>query len=152
MSYKWTGWKPIGKGLAQDPYIHWSLKGPGEDRVKKADEADVRDGDIVVQTLTKRAQKVLGWKHFADLDKIVVPKLALNPATGGKIVVKQPNRANMPSGTDADLSTAIAEDTVIAGVIDVGMPLGHRRLRLANGKTRILSAWQMIGNWDLNPY
>ena len=40
----------------------------------------------------------------------------------------------------------VPEDTVIAGVVDVGIPLGHHATRLPNGKTRILAAWQQTAN------
>lgn len=34
------------------------------------------------------------------------------------------------------------EGTVIVGIIDVGIALGHRRFRDENGKTRFIAAWQ----------
>lgn len=37
---------------------------------------------------------------------------------------------------------SLADDTVIMGVIDTGIALGHRRTRFPDGTTRILSAWQ----------
>lgn len=41
-----------------------------------------------------------------------------------------------------DIEKEIDQETVIVGVIDTGIALGHRRTRLANGRTRILAAWQ----------
>ncbi|NOR61886.1 MAG: hypothetical protein GQ535_05230 [Rhodobacteraceae bacterium] len=46
-------------------------------------------------------------------------------------------------------TTPLEADTIIAGVIDVGIPLGHNRWRFSDGKTRVLSAWQMMAPWDL---
>lgn len=37
----------------------------------------------------------------------------------------------------------LADDDVILGVIDSGIPLGHSRLRDKQGKSRVLTAWQM---------
>ena len=56
-------------------------------------------------------------------------------------------RALMPGGSASlprDMSTP--RDAVIMGVLDVGVPLGHRRTRLASGKTRILAAWQQTAS------
>lgn len=151
MTYKWTEWEKISKQQLRDPYIHWSVEGPGEDRINEQDETDLQEKDFVLQTLPGRPAAGDRWVYFKNLDQIAVPKLALNPDANGEIAVKRPDPDNLPSGEDSDTSTPIADNTVIAGVIDVGMPLGHRRLRFANGRTRILSAWQMVGNWNLNP-
>lgn len=43
---------------------------------------------------------------------------------------------------DPNSLPCLAKDSVIAGVIDRGIPLGHDRHRLASGGSRILSAWQ----------
>ncbi|NVK98826.1 hypothetical protein KQ247_12400 [Ruegeria pomeroyi] len=147
MTYTWTNWDKPKDDI--DPYIHWATVGPGEDQIKREDESDLRDGDNVLKFIPQRFLPDDTWYHFKHLDQIVVPTLALNP--DGDVGVKQPEQANLPSGEDGTLSTVIDPKTIIAGVIDVGMPLGHRRLRFADGKTRILSAWQMIGNWSLNP-
>ncbi|MFD1343976.1 hypothetical protein [Litorisediminicola beolgyonensis] len=58
----------------------------------------------------------------------------------------------MPDATEAlPPELEIDEDTVITGIIDVGLPLGHRRTRLDSGKTRVLAAWQQTASrTDLN--
>ncbi|MDJ0637684.1 MAG: hypothetical protein QNJ20_02530 [Paracoccaceae bacterium] len=149
MTYRWTKWKRVKNDL--DPYIDWSLKGPGEDRIGflPGDPTVPRDGDYYLQTIP---QQIFGddrWIVFEELDQIVVPKVALNPTTGGEVIPKPPVKSELPSGKSGTNSTKIRKDTIIAGVVDVGMPLGHRRLRFADGKTRVLSAWQMVGDWDL---
>jgi hypothetical protein len=50
-------------------------------------------------------------------------------------------------GPDADGKGGLPDDTVIVGVIDCDIPLGHARFRDDNGKSRILAAWQMLAPW-----
>lgn len=59
----------------------------------------------------------------------------------------------LPAELEFDLETddlkddlKIDKDTVIVGVLDVGIPLGHRETRLPDGSTRILAAWQQTAN------
>ncbi|MGR3514350.1 MAG: hypothetical protein ACU0GG_16440 [Paracoccaceae bacterium] len=42
----------------------------------------------------------------------------------------------------------IPENAVIVGVIDTGIALAHRRLRRANGQTRIISSWQQTSEFN----
>lgn len=48
---------------------------------------------------------------------------------------------------DLDSISPVAADTVILGIIDTGIPIGHRRFRLENGKTRFLAAWQQTATY-----
>ena len=149
MNYKWTDWERIKDDL--DPYIHWSLdENPGEDRIFSDNFDKLRDGDNVLQKTSLRLLDDDHWSIFKGLNQIVVPFLARNPHTKGDLEPQRPVIDMLPSGENGDLSTKIGKDTIIAGVIDVGMPLGHKRLRFKNGKTRLLSAWQMVGNWTLS--
>lgn len=147
MAYEWTEWV---KRDDLDPYIDWSLNGPGEDRIV-ADPLIAKDGEFFVQRAEIQfLPQAEPWPIFNGLDQIVIPALARNQKLGtGPIKAMRPNCNEIPDGDTGPYSTEIHEDTIIAGVIDVGMPLGHRRLRFADGKTRVLAAWQMIGNWDL---
>ncbi len=46
----------------------------------------------------------------------------------------------------------LPEDSVVVGLIDVGLPLGHRSTRMADGTTRVLAAWQQTAaRRHLNP-
>lgn len=38
-------------------------------------------------------------------------------------------------------------DTVVLGIVDTGIPLGHPRLRMADGRTRVLAAWQQTATF-----
>ncbi len=56
------------------------------------------------------------------------------------------------STTPLPESLKTTPDTVIMGIIDVGIPLGHRHSRFKDGTTRFLGAWQMSADRrDLNP-
>ena len=145
MKYEWTDWEEVNGD--RDPYIHWSEKGPGEVRIVNQDDA--RDGDNILLTNVRSGLGSEDWNVIKNLDQIVVPKAALNENAPGNHEPRLPERSKLPLGIDGEHSTAIRQDTIIAGVVDVGMPLGHKRLRFPNGKTRLLSAWQMIGNWSL---
>jgi hypothetical protein len=46
-----------------------------------------------------------------------------------------------------DLPNDLPADTVLTGIIDTGIPLGHRRTRRRDGSTRILSAWQQTATF-----
>ncbi|MEM8577747.1 MAG: S8 family serine peptidase [Pseudomonadota bacterium] len=68
-----------------------------------------------------------------------IPSDVLNDVDGNRAradFVSQAVRDKLPKVEDPE--------TVIVGIVDVGMPLGHRRLRAADGSTRILSAWQQM--------
>ncbi|MBO9451948.1 S8 family serine peptidase [Tropicibacter sp. R16_0] len=46
----------------------------------------------------------------------------------------------LPPADTFDYPT-VDDDAVIIGIIDVGLALGHRRFRLADGRTRVLGTW-----------
>lgn len=48
-----------------------------------------------------------------------------------------------------DPSTHLDKNTIIVGVIDSDIPLGHHRFRHKDGTTRILAAWQTLAEWGV---
>lgn len=40
------------------------------------------------------------------------------------------------------------KDTVIVGIVDAGIAIGHRRLRMDDGSTRFLASWQQSATFD----
>ncbi|NKB27965.1 MAG: hypothetical protein GKR99_10570 [Rhodobacteraceae bacterium] len=55
-------------------------------------------------------------------------------------------------GASPDPAFDLPANSAIVGVIDVGIPLGHRRTQMTPAKTRILAAWQQgAERSDLNP-
>lgn len=147
----WTKWEkvPCVPGLDAgeeekcrqlDPYIHWSLFGAGEHDIG-TDPTAVPVGRFQL-AVSSNEFKFSSRTTFGTLyDPLPIPTHALNkhnlifPA-------KRPKPNKLPDKGD------VPNDTVVAGVIDIGMPLGHWRTRKKNGETRFLSAWQMLANFD----
>ncbi|WGH79593.1 S8/S53 family peptidase [Jannaschia ovalis] len=80
---------------------------------------------------------------YSELDvQVPIPGHALN--------------TDWESGTDwltlaMEAIPPLDADTVILGIIDTGIPLGHRRFRLADGGTRVLASWQQSATWQSGP-
>ena len=75
-----------------------------------------------------------------------VPEYALSgvQAANGELTpsfIDEPDLEQLPE---------IGLDSIIVGVIDLGIPLGHNRFRDEHGKTRILAAWQQLAEWRGN--
>lgn len=125
------------------PYVHWSALGPGEDDIGPPRE-DMDDLSALVLRKVDRDRRAKDptkrpwFKDFKSLeDPLPIPRHAspLCKMSAHKL----PKTKNLPVVVDPE--------TLIAGVIDVGMPLGHRSTRDEDGKTRVLAAWQMLGEY-----
>lgn len=46
----------------------------------------------------------------------------------------------------------VPKDTVLIGIVDTGIPLGHRRSRTKSGKTRFISSWQQSARFTGQEY
>ncbi|MEP5730832.1 MAG: hypothetical protein ABJL67_15850 [Sulfitobacter sp.] len=153
----WGDWRPYDLSPGVTPYLDWSITGSGDDTIKLFD-GNPKAEDLVLQPRVEAIRRGAAPSNgkgnwvFAGLDTALpVPMFALNPtfssmapgATIPTIAIAAGRREGVESKPE------LSDETVIAGVIDVGMPLGHDRWRLKNGKTRILSAWQMVAPWDL---
>lgn len=74
-----------------------------------------------------------------------VPESAANPGFPGHI-------DGAPGWLPDDAAYPTVEaNTLIAGVIDVDIGLGHRRFRRADGTTRVLASWQQGAPWGGGP-
>lgn len=152
MSADWSAWQ----GFDGPPYLHWSLEGPGEDLIV----GDTTEGREDVELLLQGAPTSLNADQSSILaapvapsvgpgDTVPVPVFAANAAFGDYLETSEtwlPDDASLPGGV-TDAGPDIPDDTVIVGVIDVGIPLGHNRFRNPDGSTRILAAWQMLAEW-----
>ena len=144
---KWSDWIEIEAPDPADPYIHWSSHGPGEDKVRMPGDKKVGDGLVFRQFATPAKPKC---PMLGGLDEpMAVPAQAVNPGLKPDRPVYHPPQESDLSPAEPGMETDIPKDAIIAGVIDVGIPLGHTRWRFADGKTRLLAAWQMAGRWDL---
>jgi len=70
-----------------------------------------------------------------EYGKITVPKFMSNKGPYETFLKSQGSQV-------PDDLPALPLDTVIVGVVDTGIALGHRATRLADGTTRIVAAWQ----------
>ena len=129
-----------------NPYVHWAVLGPGEDDIGALEDKSTGKDASFLRLLPPpevdpKIEEKPWFKSFVGLfDDLPIPSFAApKPEEGRSNGQVQPPDKKLP--IDDQLK-------VIAGVIDVGMPLGHRSTRLASGNSRILSAWQMLGNYD----
>ncbi len=165
MTLEWSTWKKVDnfgsflsksggiREIAQDqgrrqlpPYVHWSALGPGEDEIRP--EGDLTQNErlsaLLLQAFGSGATEEMEWfRDFEGLrDPLPIPQHATAKNEIGLHKVPEPSR--LPVVDD--------EETVIAAIIDVGIPLGHWRTRRMDnaqmGETRILAAWQMLGEFQ----
>lgn len=141
------GWRttaPDEPGLS--PYIDWwREKNPDATRAaefgslimaeRSSRGASVASGDLAPQWLQVPAMRTQVIERHGDLPKFF----------DESINTDYPIAQITPEGwlPPADLLPAVAQDTVIVGVIDTDIALGNARFRDANGHSRILAAWQM---------
>ena len=153
MGLQWSKWRSLGTA---SPYLDWW------DATKRepfaTDNADeTASGRLVLQaarSTIEPKQSVLADspERFRPLDdQVPIPDFAKNKdfekhieQTGDWL----PAYDDLPGGTDADGNPILADDTIIVGVIDTGIPLGHNRFRNRDGTTRILAAWQQLAAWS----
>ncbi len=148
MADLWSSWKDDGfKDVT--PYVHWWKAVDGKDlfgpsavlfEILRIKPFDVPRGEAETE------DKLDGRKTAKPL-----PGYATEvPVPAGSINQDWPTVKDwLP--TDKDLPHDIPEDTVIVGIIDTGIALGHRRFRRADGRTRFISAWQQTATYDQGP-
>ncbi|MBX3529118.1 MAG: hypothetical protein KF849_00820 [Rhizobiaceae bacterium] len=90
------------------------------------------------------------WRKSAA--PLPIPAFAKRPADRDPVDGDPDLFAELPPrdrlhGPGPDGKGGLDADTVIVGVIDCDIPLGHNRFRDADGKSRILAAWQMLAPW-----
>ena len=158
MGDKWTD------GLARgDPYIDWwsAVEKPNAERggVVFGEAPILGDVEFGFQRIAGSEAFTSGEimaKHVQRRDlaaktavPLPVPAHALRP--GDIDPGKDPDLyAGLPPAGklgSPDDGTGLPDDTIIVGVIDTDIPLGHARFRDAEGKSRILAAWQMMAPW-----
>lgn len=152
MTLEWSAWQ----GFDGSPYLHWSVNGPGEELVVSQGSDGGEDVTLLHQvaraSLDAHQSKILGTPAEPSVgtgDTVPIPDFANNPTFAAYIDSHKtwvPDDIGIPGGI-ADGTPVIPDDTVIVGVIDVGIPLGHNRFRNPDGSSRILAAWQMLAEW-----
>lgn len=161
MTNAWTDWQPY---TGASPYVHWWEK-TGRRALAKPKSRRERDFDLVAQfssvTLDALASPLIqellrnntepSAEEYArssadrglEPDATYVPQFALNAGFQESLMTRQGNWI-----PDSDALPDIDNDTIIVGVIDTGIALGHNRFRMPDGSSRILAAWQQNDVWN----
>lgn len=158
----WTNWN--GRRRPQiSPYVDWAKHIGGELASTRDKSFGLREGDpdqlvsahgfdSIVRTLFEFTRPDLNTHPRRDEVEKTILELVGDLQTVAEATPKIPNFADNENFDPSNWLPSIPADldlprkTVIVGVIDRGIALGHRCIRMANGKSRILSAWQQIAD------
>lgn len=138
MSERWKDVGDLPPGIG--PYAHWWQDFEAE---RLPDGLSLVEGVLVPDSL-RRA--VPGSQAGRAIEEQIY---------GGGVPL--PQKAANPSGTfdewgKGDLPLPkLDPGTVIVGIVDTGIALGHRRFRLADGATRFIAAWQQGADFGQQP-
>lgn len=136
-----------------DPYVHWFYRDGGLD--KDFDRSGGRSNfDASLSSLGTLFASSSGVSlDISSRGNGSIIRSRATDATSGAFggttflpAAKDELNPNKPERWEyADLAgklPKVSEDTVIVGVIDTGIALGHRRFRDAEGNTRFIATWQ----------
>lgn len=143
---RWGPWQPRQNAFAS-PYVDWEI-----DLMERlgllADMEQVLAPAVVVDTpldfhilLADEDTQIAKVKEPPAEKRFPVPKYMANPdfQSNGHIGVSDPL-----AGMDKSMVT---DKTVIVGVIDVDVGIGHSRFRTSCGASRVLASWQQGADW-----
>ena len=142
---KWSEWNPNSK----NPYYVWREQTIGDLESGRTDKF----ADFGSFGLLKSSQHVTDFWNYQSglttksnsLEEGYAQAIdALKARVPDKVVSHTPNAKVTDLPPYEELPCLDNKETVIIGVIDIGIPLGHSRLRDAEGQTRILAAWQQL--------
>ncbi|MFK7940396.1 MAG: hypothetical protein AB8B82_13535 [Roseovarius sp.] len=140
----WTAWRHHPR-MVNSPYVDWWLMqhmlGAGPQAMtmmpgltRMDDFGSLRNAATTLSNLGS-APSGFAPGTAADHSVFPVPEHSANPdflsSLGGDSWLP-----DVPDGPH------LTEDTLVAGVIDVDIALGHRRFRHADGSSRVLASWQ----------
>ncbi len=151
MALTWSNWNEFGPS---GPYVDWDQHVSGSSfsiAPLNGRSSGELVGQIARSTLNAQQSPLLDEPEPLDSgnysELLPIPDFSRNDGTDDFGSFKDYiDRAKNWLPDEKDLPS-IPNDTIIVGVIDTGIPLGHNRLRDADGKTRILAAWQMLAEW-----
>lgn len=157
------------KWNAESPYVNWFAAAPPEDAVDPNSERSTdrlsltAPLDISALTTifgrnqtrvmkipsgkdgsTKPKKPIQATPDFGSLEDPQVPVPGFAKNHGFEDYLSK-SKSWEPDRADLEI---IPANSVIVGVIDSGISLGNRRFRFADGKSRILAAWQQNGKWE----
>lgn len=151
----WTGWKDHPR-LVSSPYVDWWLL-----------QQSLGDGPrpmTMVPGLSRMDEFGLLRSHAEELAQLGTSPAALAPSGDGANLPVFPvsDHAANPDFLDTVRAASswlpeqadypvLDEDSLVVGVIDVDIALGHRRFRRSDGTSRVLAAWQQGAAWSSGP-
>ncbi|MCH2164571.1 MAG: hypothetical protein MK098_07945 [Marinovum sp.] len=143
----WGAWQRLAAEI--DPYVHWwqAADGSGEYARENFPVSHV-DTPHFHRGRATSGTSAPSYTHaaFTDGSEIPVPRDSRNPGWPD-VTDWLPQECLDAFAADQALYD-LAEETVLLGVIDTGIPLHHRRFRLPSGESRFLAAWQQSAQWD----
>jgi hypothetical protein len=145
-------WKKDGSIDNSDtPYLHWWYDMEGRERLDAGEIKEVftsTDAKEKPETNAKEKPET----NAQEKPETEVPQRFFLPAETVK------RKGKLPSIRDVKQVKARLQkmptppkETVVIGIVDVGIALGHRRFRKENGETRFLAAWQQAAKIDPSP-
>lgn len=151
----WRPWRDHPR-MVTSPYVDWWLMqhglGAGSQpmrmlpALRRMDAFDALQGSLSDFTaLGSDPSGFMPGGTGGDWPAFPVPESSANPGFLSSIDGAPgwlPDTARYPT---------VDSDTLIAGVIDVDIGLGHNRFRQADGTTRVLASWQQGAPWSGGP-
>lgn len=139
---QWSNWEDFE---FDNPYVDWwahSNQIELKDNDSKKEDSEDLDKLIIKRASESFLPSNLEGLGFDNLKEVPIPEFADNSKFYDYIIDKgdwMPPPSKLP---------CIPNDTIIVGVIDTGIALGHNRFRDKDGKSRVLVAWQQNGARD----
>lgn len=115
----------------QTPYVHWWLE---------KENPETEKNKYNTQRISFKSQTYLSRGL-----SLPTPEYAKGPDVPGDI-------AELERHLSTEKMGEVPKHTVLVGIVDTGIPLGHRRLRKRDGTTRFISAWQQVAEFANQNY
>jgi hypothetical protein len=160
MTLSWSEWS-VSPWKTSSPYVHWHYSvPPGELRSELPgepvqgllylfDPVNVHLEDFLRPAFTR--VETFASKSLEDSAKVPdvpafgglkTPTVPLPGASFNKHFAEYYDKEGNWAFDDDNLPVVDDPETVIVGIVDTGIALGHNRFREEDGRTRFLAAWQ----------
>jgi hypothetical protein len=133
MAEAWEDEGRLEKGIG--PYVHWWQAYRTE---RSEDGLKILQADLTPDAIRRRS--VVAKENGSALQQEVYAGGAALPLP--EISVNKSETGYTPWETDPPDLPRLHQKTVIVGIVDTGIALGHRRFRMRDGSTRFIAAWQ----------
>lgn len=141
---EWKGWTSY-EPEAENPYADWFLS-RGGDQASNFGRVGVADPGLIA----KSSEQIVGDRFNSGLRAILESK----ELYGGIVAPDFMLNSEFIKGSSWELPGVEHlphphPDTVVVGIIDTGIALGHRSTRRSDGSTRFLAAWQQSADLSI---